>query len=297
MAEVDLSEVVKHCGAKRALEVAAAGGHHVMLIGPRGGAKTMLADRFHTLFPDGPETPTWYLSPVKAPEHCSLESLATALQAIPNGILIADGVGGISSENAERLREALLTRSYFQDGQWHRAHFTAILTTRPCPCGQYLEPTELCHCNPSDIKAHLSALEPLADAIDLCANMGRVKSYFDVREVGLTEHSEAVAERIVRCRQTQAERFSGSETVFNGEMTLPEIRQYCRLCEEGERLLKAFRKEVDSPEVAVCAALRVARTIADLNMAADIELVHLAEACAYRRTVHSYGPATWQRIS
>ena len=313
----DFADVRGQVLVKRALEVAAAGGHNALLVGPPGSGKTMLARRLPTILP--PLTPAEALEttkilsvggrlngnarhglvaerPFRSPHHTISNAglvgggsnpMPGEISLAHNGVLFLDELPEFDRPVLEVLRQPLeegeVTIARARATVRYPARFMLIASMNPCPCGHAGDPTRACVCAPGQVQRYLAKVSgPLLDRIDLHVEVTPVP--FDAlnrREDA--EPSAAVRQRVVAARERQAARFAADESRYcNAQMTAPEVRRHCRLDAAGQGLLKAALTRLGLSARAHDRILKVARTIADLAGADAISAEHLAEAVQYR---------------
>src|SRR5579863_3658315 len=318
---VDLRDVRGQQSAKRALEVACAGGHNILFIGPPGAGKTMLAKRIPTILPpmsldEAIETTRIHsvagvledarglvgARPFRSPHHTISDAGLIGGGAVPrpgevslghNGVLFLDELPEFQRNVLEVMRQPLedgcVTIARAALSISFPARFMLAAAMNPCPCGFFGDPTRDCHCSPAQIQRYVSKISgPLLDRIDIHIEVPAVK-YKELRGNEEIEPSAAIRERVLRARDVQLDRYRLEKGLYaNSQMPSRLLRKHCAISADGEKLLETAIQRLGLSARAHDRILKVSRTIADLEAAECILPKHLSEAIQYRTLDRTY---------
>lgn len=319
---IDFSDINGQVPAKRATEIASAGMHNILFIGPPGSGKTMIAKRIPTILPPisiqesleitkicsisgnlKPEIPLISERPFRSPHHTITKAALIGGSAAirpgevslsHRGVLFLDELPEFNKAVLESIRQPLEDKvvniSRATANYTFPSDFMLVAAMNPCNCGFYPDLNK-CHCSENSVQRYLSRISgPLLDRIDICVELPQIK-YEELTKKQGNENSATIQERIVKAHKIQADRFKGTSIFFNSNLTGSQIGEYCKLSDNVQTYVENIFNKMDLSARVYHRILKVARTIADLDNSLIIEKKHISEAICYRTIDKKY----WKR--
>lgn len=318
--DLDFADVKGQEAAKTALEIAACGGHNVLMVGSPGSGKSMLAKRMPSILPPmtfqesiettnihsisgmiNKKTPLITKRPFRSPHHTISAAGLSGGGSIPrpgeislahNGLMFLDELAEFARPTIEVLRQPLedqkVTVSRVAGSITYPCSLMLIGAMNPCPCGYYGHPTRKCICSPKQVSKYLSKISgPMLDRFDIHVEVAPVE-FEEISSLEKEESSERIRERVVKARNLQLERFKGTGITCNARITSDIIREVCAMTNEAVDMLKSVFEKLGLSARAYDRILKVARTVADMDGSEGIEKSHIAQAVQYRSLDRKY---------
>lgn len=318
--DLDFADVKGQESAKKALEIAACGGHNVLMVGAPGSGKSMLAKRMPSILPPmtfeesiqtsnihsicgliDKETPLVTKRPFRSPHHTISTAGLSGGGSVPrpgeislahNGLLFLDELAEFNRQTLEILRQPLedqkVTISRVSGSITYPSSIMLIAAMNPCPCGYYGHPARKCICSQKQVSNYLSKVSgPMLDRFDLHIEVAPVE-FDDISSTKKEESSEAIRERVVRAREIQVRRFEGTGITCNARITSDVIREVCVMTDAAKEMIKGVFEKLGLSARAYDRILKVARTVADMDQSEVIDKKHIATAVQYRSLDRKY---------